>query len=420
MDNFMDTLAERYNAQEMIRANSQADTMQMEGLEEQVEAYEAVLQEMRKLNYKNAELTEKMYTLVDESIEKVRTLQLEAKSGEADTEKLSLEMSKTISENLNEAMEQVIATTSALADKVEEIKEQAVTSKENAATDTLATESINAGIASVNDNIAVLNADVSATSSAVASVKERTETIDTAVASVKEKTETIDSTVASVKEKTETIDSTVASVKEKTDTIDTYVRGLWESVEATKSALLKLSEKNAENAEPGQEVDNEALNSAIASIDELKESIRSLKAGQDESKNSLKTSFDSAIYGLKQDNREIVEFMQRMNSNIVAKNDDSDREQKEQEALEREQENKKAFEERIKTNEDFMHKESVKVYRNVQAVINEKIDIQTESLEMKVKKNASLIGQVKVVAVISAILGGINLALIVLQILKIF
>ena len=413
MDNFMDTLAERYNAQEMIRANSQADTMQMEGLEEQVEAYEAVLQEMRKLNYKNAELTEKMYTLVDESIEKVRTLQLEAKSGEADTEKLSLEMSKTISENLNEAMEQVIATTSALADKVEEIKEQAVTSKENAATDTLATESINAGIASVNDNIAVLNADVSATSSAVASVKERTETIDTAV--------------ASVKEKTETIDSTVASVKEKTDTIDTYVRGLWESVEATKSALLKLSEKNAENAEPGQEVDNEALNSAIASIDELKESIRSLKesirslkAGQDESKNSLKTSFDSAIYGLKQDNREIVEFMQRMNSNIVAKNDDSDREQKEQEALEREQENKKAFEERIKTNEDFMHKESVKVYRNVQAVINEKIDIQTESLEMKVKKNASLIGQVKVVAVISAILGGINLALIVLQILKIF
>ena len=60
MDNFMDTLADRYNAQEMIRANSQADTMQMEGLEEQVEAYEAVLQEMRKLNYKNAELTEKM------------------------------------------------------------------------------------------------------------------------------------------------------------------------------------------------------------------------------------------------------------------------------------------------------------------------------------------------------------------------
>ncbi len=158
----------------------------------------------------------------------------------------------------------------------------------------------------------------------------------------------------------------------------------------------------------------------MASIDELKESIRTLKAGQDESKNSLKTSFDSAIYGLKQDNREIVEFMQRMNSNIVAKNDDSDKEQREQEALEREQENKKAFEERIKTNEDFMHRESVKVYRNVQAVINEKIDIQTEALEMKVKKNAALMNQVKILAIFAVILGGVDMAGIIAIILKLF
>ncbi len=379
MDNFMDTLADRYNAQEMIRANSQADTMQMEGLEEQVEAYEAVLQEMRKLNYKNAELTEKMYTLVDESIEKVRTLSIEAKEGDADAAAISKEMSESVTGALNEAMSQVIASTNAIADKVEEIKEQTANVTANAGqTDTLAAESINAGIASVNDNIAVLNADVSATSSAV------------------------------------------ASVKEKTDTIDTYVRGLFESVEATKSALLKLSEKTAENSEQGQEVDSEALSNAMASIDELKESIRTLKAGQDESKNSLKTSFDSAIYGLKQDNREIVEFMQRMNSNIVAKNDDADKEQKEQEALEREQENKKAFEERIKTNEDFMHRESVKVYRNVQAVINEKIDIQTEALEMKVKKNAALMGQVKVLAIFGVILGGVDLVGIVAILLKLF
>ena len=378
MDNFMDTLADRYNAQEMIRANSQADTMQMEGLEEQVEAYEAVLQEMRKLNYKNAELTEKMYTLVDESIEKVRTLSIEAKEGDADAAAISKEMSESVTDALNEAMSQVIASTNALADKVEEIKEQTASVSATPQTDNLAAESINAGIASVNDNIAVLNADVSATSSAV------------------------------------------ASVKEKTDTIDTYVRGLFESVEATKSALLKLSEKTAESSEQGQEVDSEALNNAMASIDELKESIRTLKAGQDESKNSLKTSFDSAIYGLKQDNREIVEFMQRMNSNIVAKNDDSDKEQREQEALEREQENKKAFEERIKTNEDFMHRESVKVYRNVQAVINEKIDIQTEALEMKVKKNAALMNQVKLLAIFGVILGGVDLAGIIAILLKLF
>ena len=390
MDNFMDTLADRYNAQEMIRANSQADTMQMEGLEEQVEAYEAVLQEMRKLNYKNAELTEKMYTLVDESIEKVRTLSIEAKEGDADAAAISKEMSESVTDALNEAMSQVIASTNALADKVEEIKEQTAASNANAGqTDTFAAESINAGIASVNDNIAVLNASVN-------------------------------DNIANLNADMTATSSAVASVKEKTDTIDTYVRGLFESVEATKSALLKLSEKTAESNDQGQEVDSEALNNAMASIDELKESIRTLKAGQDESKNSLKTSFDSAIYGLKQDNREIVEFMQRMNSNIVAKNDDSDKEQREQEALEREQENKKAFEERIKTNEDFMHRESVKVYRNVQAVINEKIDIQTEALEMKVKKNAALMNQVKILAIFAVILGGVDMAGIIAILLKLF
>ena len=44
MDNFMDKLAEKYNAQDMIRANSQAEQTQMHNLEEQVGAYEAVLQ----------------------------------------------------------------------------------------------------------------------------------------------------------------------------------------------------------------------------------------------------------------------------------------------------------------------------------------------------------------------------------------
>ena len=88
----------------MIKANSEADTAQMQDLEEQVEAYEAVLQEMRKLNYKNTELTEKMYSLVDESIEKVRTLQLEASSGGANTELISREMSDAVTDTLNAAL----------------------------------------------------------------------------------------------------------------------------------------------------------------------------------------------------------------------------------------------------------------------------------------------------------------------------
>ena len=104
MDNFMDKLAEKYNAQDMIRANSQAETAQMQSLQDQVEAYEAVLQEMRKLNYKNTELTEKMYALVDASIEKVRTLEIEAKEGGVDTAEVSREMHAAVNEAVSEAI----------------------------------------------------------------------------------------------------------------------------------------------------------------------------------------------------------------------------------------------------------------------------------------------------------------------------
>ena len=104
MDNFMDKLAEKYNAQDLIRANSQAETAQMQSLQDQVEAYEAVLQEMRKLNYRNTELTEKMYALVDESMEKVKTLKLEAAAGGVDNEAVSREMSEAVSKAVGAAV----------------------------------------------------------------------------------------------------------------------------------------------------------------------------------------------------------------------------------------------------------------------------------------------------------------------------
>ena len=59
MDNFMDKLAQKFNAQEMIKANSQAEAAEMKKLQLQVAEYEKILQEMRKLNYKNAELSER-------------------------------------------------------------------------------------------------------------------------------------------------------------------------------------------------------------------------------------------------------------------------------------------------------------------------------------------------------------------------
>lgn len=74
MDNFMDKLAHKWNASELIKANSAAEAMELRRLQEQVAEYEAILQEMRKLNLKNAELTESSRELVNHGVDEIKKL----------------------------------------------------------------------------------------------------------------------------------------------------------------------------------------------------------------------------------------------------------------------------------------------------------------------------------------------------------
>ena len=641
MDNFVDKLSLRYTAGEMIKANSEADTAQMQDLEEQVEAYEAVLQEMRKLNYKNTELTEKMYSLVDESIEKVRTLQLEASSGGANTELISREMSDAVTDTLNAAlnnMDSGFAKTlsesiaQALAQPTEEIKQSAIAtegvketvSKVNEQLELMALQSddnagkldslkadvdaLKSGMldAAKTDSYDGLKEDIDSLKESIASVKSAVESLETTGADNKELTETaqlgneqvianteeiksrlaelsaagtdddtkiqianltldagelkaqltnlasdttdvknqltnlasdttevknqiagfasgsdeIKSEISELASGNEEVKSQIASLSASAEDIksqnytlatnidelkaqyiqavanlDSISRALQEAKEAeaskeaglsaedleaiktysqesklaieafaqdskasfeayaqqNKAALDTISEDNksafgsiynqveeAKNAaieakniamqlqsapQDSSSLSAEELKAPLIDIltgtEEVRTAVRNLKNANDDTKSTLKTSLDSAIYGLKQDNKEIVEFMQRMNANILAKPVDPDAERKEEEAKKRDEEQRQAFEERIKLAEDFMHKESVKVYRNVQAVINEKTDRQTDGLDGRVKESTSKIGQVKTIAIIAAGLSGVSLVLQVLSILGI-
>ncbi len=65
MDNFIDKLAQKFTAQEMIKANSAAEERELKKLRDQVSEYEILLQEMRKMNLKNAETAEKVKLLTE-------------------------------------------------------------------------------------------------------------------------------------------------------------------------------------------------------------------------------------------------------------------------------------------------------------------------------------------------------------------
>ena len=53
MDNFIDKLAQKFSAQDMIRANLAAEAKETKKLREKMESYETLLKEMRQINLKN-------------------------------------------------------------------------------------------------------------------------------------------------------------------------------------------------------------------------------------------------------------------------------------------------------------------------------------------------------------------------------
>lgn len=69
MDNFMDKLAKRFNAGEIIKANAQAEARDMKRMQERTAEYERMMQEMRRLNLKNVEMSEQVQQLIQCGIE---------------------------------------------------------------------------------------------------------------------------------------------------------------------------------------------------------------------------------------------------------------------------------------------------------------------------------------------------------------
>ena len=98
MDNFIDRLAQKFIAGEVIRANSAAEEREMKKLREQVAEYERCLQEMRKIQLPNTQSAQNLHDmmvenadgirkLTQESLGKLANVQLEADAQNADAKK---------------------------------------------------------------------------------------------------------------------------------------------------------------------------------------------------------------------------------------------------------------------------------------------------------------------------------------------
>lgn len=101
----MDKFAQRKKAQGMIDANAAADTAKMEKLRNQINEYEHLLQEMRKVNLRTAENVDKMRKAIQTGVEKLEAFQTE-NAAQAEKDEVLLEIKSQMEEALAALKEQ--------------------------------------------------------------------------------------------------------------------------------------------------------------------------------------------------------------------------------------------------------------------------------------------------------------------------
>ena len=115
MDNFIDRLAQKFTAGEVIKANSAAEERELKRLREQVAEYEKCLQEMRKVQMTNTQTAQNLHDLMVESTEGIRQLTKESADKiaqiqlETDEQKAEAKKNVEAAANSVEQMEEQVA-----------------------------------------------------------------------------------------------------------------------------------------------------------------------------------------------------------------------------------------------------------------------------------------------------------------------
>ena len=129
MDNFIDRLAQKFTAGEVIRANAAAEERDLRRLREQVAEYERCLQEMRKVQMTNTQTARNLHDLMVESTEGIRKLtqegaakiadiQLETEAQKAEAKK-SVETAAYTMEKMEEKVVKMQETVAELTESLE-------------------------------------------------------------------------------------------------------------------------------------------------------------------------------------------------------------------------------------------------------------------------------------------------------------
>ena len=405
MDNFMDRLTKRFNAGELIQANGEAEARENERLRKQTAEYEKMMQEIRRLNLKTVEVSEQVSQMLSCGIEQLEEyeVKLHGLIKEEETDKTE---AAADAQQINQVI------TQELAQQKKELDLQIAGMQ----------ELMDAQLKNLQDSMGVQ----------LSGADEKLLGVDNRISSVDEKLLGVSDRLSGVDEKLTDVGDRLSGVDEKLTDVGDRFSGVDEKLTGVDGAVEKLLAENAQslamlrewNAQKEQGSQTETLDTVRAVEDKLEHlsgniadnAIRQHSLLQDMAVNTenalqdLTRTTEDALQNLQNkleqqkpaDNAELIEATGQIKEMIV---------------------NIRLYLDDVQKHiEDYVHKEDVKVYRNVQAVLMEQLSNKTrdlndhmDALEKSVQKSKGT----KPLLVFAILLSAASLTIQILQMLGI-
>lgn len=405
MDNFMDRLTKRFNAGELIQANGEAEARENERLRKQTAEYEKMMQEIRRLNLKTVEVSEQVSQMLSCGIEQLEEyeVKLHGLIKEEETDKTE---AAADAQQINQVI------TQELAQQKKELDLQIAGMQ----------ELMDAQLKNLQDSMGVQ----------LSGADEKLLGVDNRISGVDEKLLGVSDRLSDVDEKLTDVGDRLSGVDEKLTDVGDRFSGVDEKLTCVDGAVEKLLAENAQSLAMLKEWDEqkqqgdqtETLDTVRAVEDKLEHlsgniadnAIRQHSLLQDMAVNTenalqdLTRTTEDALQNLQNkleqqkpaDNAELIEATGQIKEMIV---------------------NIRLYLDDVQKHiEDYVHKEDVKVYRNVQAVLMEQLSNKTrdlndhmDALEKSVQKSKGT----KPLLVFAILLSAASLTLQILQMLGI-
>lgn len=375
MDSFIDRLAHRFTAQEIIKANATAEAEELKRTREQVRQYETCLEEMKQVNESMKEALSKLENTMN------------ADFGAENNSKLSAEDLQEINDMLDAVMVEISGTKEAslqqqthmeeqLAGKMQELQDginEQITAKLQEIRDGLAEQMQN-----VQDGLAEQMQSVQDGASG-----QMMEDVLAELASTKE---------ASMQQQTRLEEQFAGQVQSVQESVSNQMQGIQDGQSKINNQLLSQMQDIREMQEFQSKLPSQ-LSSQLQSVqDKLIAQMRAERALATAEKENAGMFSDLQVAVLKE---------------VASSHADASMEQVGTKLTEQKE-----------LLCDYMHKESVKVYRNVQAVVVDESNKQNENVTRMLSKITAKNQLMMKLIIASCACSGASLAAVIFLILR--